>query len=36
MVEKARSSKTVKLYACRDPDGMVKAALLEPQYPICK
>jgi hypothetical protein len=36
MSEKARCSKAAKLHAGRDPDGMVKAKLLEPQCPSCK
>jgi hypothetical protein len=36
MVEKPGCSKTVKRYARQDPDGMVKAGLLEPECPICK
>ena len=36
MCGKARCSETTKLYARRDPDGMVKAVLLEPKCPNCK
>jgi hypothetical protein len=34
MAEKAGSSEAVELLVCQDPDGMVKASLLEPQCPI--
>ena len=36
MCGKARCSKTTKLYARRDPDGMVNAGLREPKCPYCK
>src|SRR5262249_24973636 len=36
MSGKPRCSKTAEEHAWRDPDGMVKAALLEPQCPLCK
>ena len=36
MFERQDAAETVKLHAGRDPDGMVKAELLEPQCPICK
>ena len=36
MSEKAGCIKTIKMPARRDPDGMVKAGLPEPQWPICK
>ena len=36
MSGKARCSETAKLHAGRDPDGMVKAILPEPQCPSCK
>jgi hypothetical protein len=36
MSEKPRYIETIKMYARQDPDGMVKAKLLEPQWPICK
>jgi hypothetical protein len=35
MSEKPGYSETVKQYARQDPDGKVKAGLLEPKYPIC-
>jgi hypothetical protein len=35
MVEKPGCSETVKRYARQDPDGKVKAGLLEPKCPIC-
>ena len=36
MSGKARRSETTKRPARRDPDGMVKAVLLEPKCPYCK
>jgi len=36
MCGKARCSETTKRYARRDPDGRVKAVLLEPKCPNCK
>ena len=36
MSEKAGCIKTIKMLARRDPDGMVKAGLPEPQWPNCK
>jgi hypothetical protein len=36
MFEKAGRPKTIKGHARRDPDGMVKAKLPEPQWPFCK
>ena len=36
MCGKARCSETTKRYARRDPDGRVKAVLLEPKCPYCK
>jgi hypothetical protein len=36
MFEKAGRPKTIKGHARRDPDGMVKAQLPEPQWPFCK
>ena len=35
MFEKAGCSETIKGQARRDPDGMVKAELPEPQWPYC-
>ena len=36
MFGKAKCSKTVTRYVGRDPDGMVKPALVESQCPTCK
>jgi hypothetical protein len=36
MCGKARCSETTKLYARRDPDGMVNAGLREPKCPYCQ
>ncbi len=35
MFEKAEYSETIKEQVRRDPNGMVKARLPEPQWPIC-
>jgi hypothetical protein len=34
--ERQGAEETAKLHAGRGPDGMVKARLLEPQYPLHK
>jgi hypothetical protein len=36
MSEKAGCNEAIKMQARRDPDGMVKAGLPEPQCPLCK
>jgi hypothetical protein len=36
MFGKAGCSETAKLYAGRDPDGMVKPGLVEPKCPLSK
>src|SRR5271163_1671418 len=36
MFEKAGCSETIRGHARRDPDGMVKVGLPEPQWPNCK
>ena len=36
MSGKPRGSETIKRPAWQDPDGMVKATLLEPKYPSCR